>query len=366
MNKKPLFPSTIQSPIGAFLFLFLGFCLLVCAGCKHKQAPPPPPPPVPTPVIAQGSLAFVQRGHLARLDIETSNITPLTGGKSIEWFPALSPDGSQVVYWSDSEGGHFNIWKILADGSQRTQMTFDEDITLRTGDQNLQVNTAPAWSFDGKRIFYTINGTLWMMDSDGYNPETLLLDHNALCPAPSPDGKSVLFVSNADDTVYNLWSLTLSDKSLKKLTQYTDWNVGSPSYSQDGRKILFNLYRSNISQVYTVNSDGSDPVNLTTNNHSLCPRFAQLDSKIVYCGWEGSEDEGLNLYIMKANGTDSKILTTEGGCSPSWGPVRIISAPLPTPVAASNSLLNPSKPKTTTTPLASDISLPPASKASKK
>lgn len=350
---------------GAFAFLLLGFGLMSSTGCKHRQPPPPPPPPTPTPIVAPGSLVYVQRGHLARLDLDSSQITPLTSGKSFEWFPACSPDGSQVLYWSNAESGRYNIWKMRQDGTQRTQLTFDEENTLRIGDQNLQVNACPAWSFDGKKIFYATGGNLWMMDSDGYNPETLLIDHNALCPAPSPNGKSVLFVSNKEDMVYNLWSLNLSDRSLKKITQYTDWNVGSPSYSKDGNKIMFNLYRSNTSQIYTMSTDGTNPVNITTNIHSLCPKFAVYDNKIVYCGWETSEDEGLNVYIMKANGTDGKVLTTEGGASPSWASASVITATLPTPGALTPTVPTPvaaapiaPKPTATVAAVTPVISLP--------
>ena len=45
----------------------------------------------------------------------------------------------------------------------------------------------------GKKILYSFNGDIWMMDSDGFNPETLLLGHSALCPTFSPDQKSVAF-----------------------------------------------------------------------------------------------------------------------------------------------------------------------------
>ena len=308
--------------------------LLATTGCKRKEAPPPPPAPTPIPVIPPGSIVFIQRGHLARLDLESSQITPLTSGKSTEWFPSCSPAGDQVIYWSNAEGG-YNLWKINLDGSNRVQITFEQDNGLQTGDQNLLVNAAASWSADGKRIYYVIGGDLWVMDSDGFNPETVLLGHKALCPFVSADGKILYFISDIDDAVRNLWALTLSDKTAKKLTEYTDWNVGSPSMSSDGKKIIFNLYRANTSQVYTVSPDGSDALNLTTNNRSLCPRFAMKDRKIVYCAYGIGEDVALNMFIMNNNGTEIKPLTTEGGSSPSWAPARILSiAPVSSPVTS--------------------------------
>jgi Tol biopolymer transport system component len=327
-----------------FSFMLLALSSVFSTACKHKQVALPPPVPTPVPVIPNGSIVFVQRGHLVRLDLDASQTTPLTSGKSTEWYPSCSPKGDQVVYWSNavdtasdskSETGVYNLWKINLDGSNRVQITFDETNSLKTSDQNLLVNDAPTWSFDGKKILYSIEGDIWMMDSDGFNPESVLLGHSALCPQFSPDGKSVMFITNADDTVYNIWTVTLPDKSLKKLTTYTDWNVGSPTFSMDGKKILFNLYRGDSTQVYTINSaDGLNPLNLTNNGHSLCPKFAQNDRKILYSSYGTGDDVGLDIYMANSNGTESKSLTLDGGASPSWAPARILLAPASVPTVA--------------------------------
>ena len=306
----------------------MALCLLASLGtlgCKPKKVEAPLPPPTPTAVVPPGSVVYVQRGHLVRLDLDSSQTTPLTSGKSTEWFPACSPKGDQVAYWSNAEGEVYNLWKINLDGSNRVQLTFDEGNTAGSGDQNLLVNNSPAWSTDGKRIIYSLEGDIWAMDSDGFNPETLLSEHKALCPCYSPDGKSVVFISMGDDTAFNLWSLNLSDRALKKLTNYTDWNVGSPSFSADGRKILFNLYRQNETQIYTVGPDGTGPLNITSNSRSLCPRFAQNDHKLLYCTYGTGEDVGLSLNLANVNGTDLKVLSSDNVASPSWAPARILS-----------------------------------------
>lgn len=293
-------------------------------GCKPKKVELPPPVPTPTPVIPPGSVVFVQRGHLVRLDLDSSQTTPLTSGKSTEWFPACSPKGDQVAFWSNAEGGIYNLWKINLDGSNRVQLTFDEGNLAGSGDQNLLVNNSPGWSADGKKIIYALEGDIWTMDSDGFNPETLLSGHKALCPSYSPDGKSIIFIAMGDDAVYNLWGMNLSDLALKKLTNYTDWNVGSPGFSADGKKIIFNLYRENQTQIYTVAADGSGSLDIPTNNPSLCPRFAQNDRKILFCSSGTGENLSLTLYLANANGTDAKTLS-ENAASPSWAPARVAS-----------------------------------------
>jgi Tol biopolymer transport system component len=260
------------------------------------------------------------------MDLSTNQVEPLTSGQSAEWFPACSPDGSQVAYWSNAEKGVYNLWKRDLDGQNAVQLTFNETNALGSAEQNLLVNDAPSWTSDGKRIIYALEGDVWMIDADGYNPKTLLMGHAALCPTLFPDGKNLLYLSNENDSVYNLWTEDMTEKSVKKLTQYTDWNIGSPSISGDGKKILFNLYRENTTQIYIIDADGTNAVNLTTSTHNLCPRYAMGDKKVVYCGWQSSVDDGLNLSIVNVNGTDSKTLSADFGSSPSWAPARILTS----------------------------------------
>ncbi len=295
-------------------------------GCKHQTPPPPQPPPAPVSAVPTGSVVFIERGHLVRLDLSTGQTVPLTSGQSTEWFPSCSPDGSQVAYWSNAGNGVYNLWKRNLDGQNPVQLTFNEANSIGSSEQNLLVNDAPSWTNDGKKIVFAALGDVWMVDADGYNPKTLLTGHSALCPDLFPDGKSLLYLTNEEDTVYNLWVEDLTDKTVKKLTQYTDWNVGSPSVSSDGKKILINLYRENTTQIYTLDADGTNPVNLTTSTHNLCPRYAMGDRKVVYSGWLNSVDDGLNLFIINTIGTDNKNLSADFGSCPSWAPARVVTS----------------------------------------
>jgi hypothetical protein len=80
-----------------------------------------------------------------------------------------------------------------------------------------------------------------------------------------------------------------------------------------------------------MDADGTNPVNFTNSTHSLCPKFAQADRRIVYC-FAAGEDDTLNIYEAAASGADITALTTDGGTSPSWTPALQSSVVLPTPV----------------------------------
>lgn len=309
--------------------LTMGMILPGASGCKKKEATVVEAAPTPTPQPPSGIVVYTIGGHLSRVDLQAGTLLPLTTGRSTEWFPSCSPSGHEVVFWSNSGTNIYNLWKVDINGTQRVRLTENPTDLLPATAQNLYLNSAPAWSPDGKRICYSASGDLWEIDNEGFNPRTLLAGHDAYSPAYAPKESSLIFVSAGDGPVNNLYKLNLTDYTVSKLTSYTDWNVGSPSYSSDGAKILFVLYRENVSQIYAMNADGTGSSNLTTDNASLCPKFAQADTKVVYCA--PSDDSTLNVYMMTSIGTDKKMMTSMGGTSPSWAAFLPV-APIPTPV----------------------------------
>ena len=76
--------------------------------------------------------------------------------------PSVSPDGTEVVYLSDS-GGHGNLWIAETDGSDVRQITFERDPTTAIG--------LPIWSPSGKWIVFIVthegHTSLWLIRPDG-------------------------------------------------------------------------------------------------------------------------------------------------------------------------------------------------------
>src|ERR1700679_76586 len=61
--------------LATFLIL-ISFAGLTTLSCKKKEVFVPPPAPTPLPAAPAGLVVFVQRGHLAMMDLVTSEITP--------------------------------------------------------------------------------------------------------------------------------------------------------------------------------------------------------------------------------------------------------------------------------------------------
>lgn len=94
-----------------------------------------------------------------------------TGSTANNGDPVWSPDGTQITFGSDREGGNrLNVFTMNMDGSQVRQLTYF-DVPYEAANPN--------WSSDGRKISfqYDINGNkqsnpnafaaVWTMNADG-------------------------------------------------------------------------------------------------------------------------------------------------------------------------------------------------------
>ncbi len=137
-------------------------------------------------------VAYVDDGDIFVMNADGSSIRQLTTDPKGDFYPAWSPDGSTIAYWSGSRSGvdggprNSEIYTIPADGGSSTQLT-DNDVS----------NIEPAWSPDGTQIAYWNGGELWVMASDGSDQHAVtspsaIADEAAWAPAWSPDGTRIV------------------------------------------------------------------------------------------------------------------------------------------------------------------------------
>ena len=84
----------------------------------------------------------------------------LTHSSDPEWLPTWSPSGDRIAYVRGYEG-HTAIWVMNADGSGQRRLTRG------------RVDMAPAWAPDGKRLVFSRDGVLHLVDADGDHVESL-------------------------------------------------------------------------------------------------------------------------------------------------------------------------------------------------
>jgi len=118
-------------------------------------------------------------------------------------------------------------------------------------------------------------------------------------PTLSPDGRTLVFAKRVVDFAANksstaLWveDLFARDAAPPKRLTPEGWNVNSPSFSSDGRTVYFLSAKSGSMQLYSIASNGGDPVRLTDipgdiGSYKLSPdgkRLAFSTEAFVDCG----------------------------------------------------------------------------------
>ncbi|HEV2834587.1 MAG TPA: hypothetical protein VGW58_04670, partial [Pyrinomonadaceae bacterium] len=142
-------------------------------------------------------------------------------------FALVSRDGKQVAY-NFIQNGIMNIWLASVADGKRRQLTFDNETT-----------GFPCWSPDGRFIAYEMrrgeDDHLMLISSDGGQPKQLTAEKGKSWPHSfSPDGDKIVFAGQRDG-VWNIYSISISTRVEKRLTNYSKLNsfVRYPSWSRN-------------------------------------------------------------------------------------------------------------------------------------
>src|SRR5207302_1937772 len=86
----------------------------------------------------------------------------LAGGAADYHFPRLSPDGTRLAI-GVTEGGNSDIWVYELERGSRTRLT-----------NGMEVNSYPAWTPDGRYVvFWTAKGMFWTRADGADKPQLL-------------------------------------------------------------------------------------------------------------------------------------------------------------------------------------------------
>lgn len=171
---------------------------------------------------------------------------------------------------------------------------------------------------DGARIVYKDDANvIHVMGADGGqygpvgNPPVVGGD-----PSFSPDGTKISFDRNL-----NIFVINSDGTNLQQLTS-TGLDSDAP-WSPDGTKIAFTTKRTGVAQIFTMNSDGTNPTNISnapTFIDSL-PSWSPDGTKIAFNrALPGTQQQ--NIWTMNADGTGQVAITTGivRDEHPTWSP----------------------------------------------
>lgn len=254
----------------------------------------------------------------------------LRGSATGSYDPAYSADGERITF-EKVEPGIFrpDVFVMNADGSAQTNLTRDTT-TDRESD--------PSFSPDGSQIAYVRepdggNRSIVVMSSSGSAPTDLTSTLPITFPSNpefSPDGTRIAFdaSSGPDQDVY---VMNANGTGLTNITVAVAGASSAPSWSPDGTRIAFEHSDIARSDIFLIGSSGGATTNLTStlaaDANPSSPAFSPDGSRIAYSRKDGADAD---IYVMtSADGLGQTNLTTDDPSyngQPNWGPADV-SAP---------------------------------------
>ena len=275
-------------------------------------------------------IAFIsdKSGHkeLYMMDYDGENIVKLTNRKNIVLLPAWSPDGTKILFssYTTHENNKQNLDLFSLDLETKEAKT----ISNRKG-----LNMGGAFSPDGRSIAATLSlntgrPNIYMMNEDGSHPKLVIQSYESdFSPAYSPDGKKLLFVSTRKGNPH-LFIKDLSNREgeARRLTFAGHYNA-APKWSAAANRIVFAGELDGHFDLFDIDPKGFVINRLTKildkgdNEH---PSWSLNGRHIVFYS---TRERKSNIYIITADGSlEKKITDNFGNCTtPTWSLVNFES-----------------------------------------
>ena len=258
------------------------------------------------------------------MDANGDNVVQLTNHPASDHQPAASPDGRRIAFTSE-RGDTPDLYVMDSDGNNVIGLAHEGFSKF-----------GPTWSPDGTRIAFCSlrdvvgNFEIYAMDADGNNLTRLdKHEFHDILPSWSPDGSKIAFVSYRDGGVgdpLHIFVMNADGTGRRNLTADTQLRKNSdPSWSPDGRRIAFDSYRHFVparsrNDIFVITADGEELVQLTDGpGTSSSPVYSPDGTKIAYVSGRTGNS---NIFLMDADGRNAVNLTrTPPGIdnrSPSW------------------------------------------------
>ena len=243
------------------------------------------------------------------MSVDGFDVNSVTSNKTINLAPSWSPDASTLLFTSFMDGNASLYRSGAGPGSARK-------LSTARG-----LNLGGRWSPDGRTIAISIerggNSDLYLLDSEGKVLKQLTSGPEIdVSPSWSPDGSQLAFVSSRTGAP-QVYVMGADGSSPKRVTFQGGYNT-SPCWSPKGDLIAY-VTREGGFQVYTLNLKSNQPRQITTQGNNEDPSFSPDGRYLVFSSTRVGKPA---LFLADVSGEHQVQLTKSGGddTSPSWSP----------------------------------------------
>jgi len=212
----------------------------------------------------------------------------LTDNPNDDTGPVWTKDG-HIRFVRLYPDNHFELLTMNPDGTEQTI------VKMPDGKQIL------GWSPDEQKIIYSKTSDpsqRYLSNVDG-SGEGLLPFRPGVW---SPDSSQIVYHQRVSGGDFDIFLYTIKTGKIRNLTKNEAFDV-DPSFSPDGKKIVFASSRDGNPEIYSMNTDGSDQRRLTFNPGLDAHAAYSPDGTQIIFG-SVRENENGDVYLMNTDGSD--------------------------------------------------------------
>lgn len=250
--------------------------------------------------------------RLAIMDQDGENHKYLTDGRSLVLTPRFSPNTQQILYMSYSGRQPRVFLRDLQTGREESMGNFQG------------MSFAPRFNHDGSRMLMSIasGGTTSIHEMDLRTRQMRKLTNQAgvidTSPSYSPDGRFIVFNSDRGGS-QQLYVMDANGGNIQRIS-YGQGNYATPVWSPRGDLIAFTRMSGGQFYIGVMRADGSGERMLAQNWLAEGPSWAPNGRVIVFS--KGAPGGRSRLYSVDITGYNQReVMTPMDGSDPAWSPL---------------------------------------------